>query len=321
MRVLLTGATGFIGSRLAQLLDDAPGVELTCAVRRAGSSCFGREVVVDGLAADTDWSAALKNQQVVIHLAARAHLSQGQLSDTLVDCRKVNVDGALNLARQAAETGTHRLIFISTASVNGPGSTGPLTELDEPTPADPLSRFKLEAEIGLWKVRRDSGMQLVIVRPVLVYGPGAPGNFGALVKWVAKGVPLPFGAVHNLRSYIALDNLVDLIVTCIDHPAAADQVFLVSDGDDLSTTDLLKTVATAMGKPARLVPVPTGLLMFAATVLGKKTLAHRLLGFCQVDIAKVRHVLGWQPPVSVKDGLNRAVSDRLGSPQNMQKSV
>ncbi|MEQ9544801.1 MAG: NAD-dependent epimerase/dehydratase family protein [Marinobacter sp.] len=317
----MTGATGFIGSHLAKSLDDLPDIELTCAVRKVQSSSFGREVVVDGLGARTDWSTFLEGQQVVIHAAARAHLMKNELSDSLLECRKVNVDGTLNLAQQAASAGVRRFVFISSIGVNGQNSSHPFTELNAPNPVDALSKLKHEAEVGLWKVQEDTGMELVVIRPALVYGPGAPGNFGALVNWVAKGFPLPLGAVHNLRSFIALDNLIDLITTCIDHPAAADQVFLASDGNDLSTTDLLNGVAEAMGKHARLIPIPTSLLMLGARAIGKEAMAQRLLGSLQLDISKARDVLGWEPPVSVKQGLDLTVSDRLSSAQHIGKTA
>ena len=167
------------------------------------------------------------------------------------------------------------------------------------------AQSKWEAEQGLWKIAKETGLDIVIIRPPLVYGPGAPGNFGSLVHWVSKGVPLPLGAIHNKRSLVALDNLVDLIITCLAHPAAANQVFLAGDGEDLSTSDLLRGVAQAMGKPARLLPVPVGLLQLGASLLGKKAMTQRLLGSLQVDIAKNRELLDWQPPLTVEQGLAR----------------
>lgn len=311
MKTLLTGATGFVGSRLAESLDSLPEFELTCAVRRATQSCRGREVVVNSLNANTDWSAALAKQQLVIHAAARAHIIKEEVSDALAEYRRVNVEGTLGLAQQAVEAGVQRFVFISSIGVNGNISSRPFTEVDQPNPVEFYAQSKWEAEQGLWKLQKDTGMEVVIIRPPLVYGAGAPGNFGALVRWISKGVPLPLGAVHNRRSLVAVDNLVDLIITCADHPEAANQVFLAGDGQDLSTTELLRGVAQALGKPARLVPVPEGLLMLSATFLGKKSMAQRLLGSLQVDISKARDVLGWQPPVSVREGLARAVADRL----------
>jgi nucleoside-diphosphate-sugar epimerase len=305
MKLLLTGATGFLGSRLATALHPKPDVNLTAAVRRYIEIPSAEIVEVQGLGAKTDWSTALTNQHVVIHAAARAHIMKDEVADPLVEYRRVNVDGTLNLARQAAAAGVKRFIFISSIGVNGNINTQPFTEDDTPNPAELYAQSKWEAEQGLWEVQRETGMELVIIRPPLVYGPNAPGNFGSLMRWVEKGVPLPLGAIHNQRSLVAVDNLVDLIITCIDHPAAANQVFLAGDGQDLSTTELLQGVARAMDKPARLIPVPSSLLMLGATLLGKKAVAQRLLGSLQVDISKARNLLGWEPPVSVEEGLKR----------------
>jgi nucleoside-diphosphate-sugar epimerase len=228
-----------------------------------------------------------------------------EVPDPLAEYRRVNVEGTLNLARQAAQAGVRRFIFVSSIGVNGSVSRKPFTELDKPNPSDFYAQSKWEAEQGLWSVHQETGLEIVIVRPPLVYGPSAPGNFGTLVKWVQRGIPLPLGAIDNDRTFVALDNLVDLIITCIEHPAAANQVFLAGDGQALSTTQLLRGVGSAMGKPARLVPVPAGILMFGARLLGKKDVAQRLLGSLPVDISKARNVLGWEPLLSVEEGLRR----------------
>jgi nucleoside-diphosphate-sugar epimerase len=308
MNILLTGATGFLGGRLATALHSKTDTNLTAVARRRVELPVARTVEVRSLDAHTDWSAALAGQQVVIHAAARAHIMKDEVSDPLAEYRRVNVDGTLNLARQAAAMGVKRFIFISSIGVNGNINTRPFTEDDEPHPAEPYALSKWEAEQGLGAIQRETGMEVVIIRPPLVYGPKAPGNFGSLMRWVEKGVPLPLGAIDNQRSLVALDNLVDLIITCIDHPAAANQVFLAGDGEDLSTTELLRGVARAMGKPTRLIPAPASLLMLGATVLGKKAVAQRLLGSLQVDISKARNLLGWEPPVSVEEGLKRCFS-------------
>jgi len=230
-----------------------------------------------------------------------------EVTDPLAEYRRVNVDGTLNLARYAVEAGVKRFVFISSIKVNGeqiaPGR--PFTCDDTPTPKDPYAISKLEAEQGLQQIALETGMEVVIIRPPLVYGPGVKGNFASMIKLVEKGLPLPFGAIDNRRSLVGLDNLVDLIITCIDHPNAANQVFLVSDGEDLSTSGLLRRVAKAMGKPSRLIPVPAGLLQLGATVLGKKAIGQRLLGSLQVDISSTRERLDWTPPVSVDEGLRR----------------
>ncbi|MEC9040539.1 MAG: SDR family oxidoreductase [Pseudomonadota bacterium] len=312
MNILLTGATGFVGSRLADLLLHRTSHQLTSAVRRQGTVVCGQEVVVDSLNADTDWSKAVLNQEVVIHAAARAHVMSDQSSDPIEEYRKVNVEGTLNLARQSVEAGVQRFVYISSIKVNGeqtaPGK--PFTEWDAPAPSDPYGVSKMEAEEGLMELARNTELEVVIVRPPLVYGPGAKGNFASMIKLIEKSVPLPLGAIHNKRSLVSLDNLVDLIITCMDDPAAANQVFLAGDGEDLSTTELLQGVANAMGKRSRLVPLPAGLLMFGATVLGKKAMAQRLLGSLQVDISKARNLLGWHPPLSVKEGLKRCFPDQ-----------
>jgi nucleoside-diphosphate-sugar epimerase len=227
--------------------------------------------------------------------------------------KDVNVAGTLNLAAQASEAGVERFVFLSSIGVNGNANTSAFSETDLPRPEGDYAQSKLEAEQGLWDIQRRTGMEIVILRPPLVYGPDAPGNFNSLVRWVQKGVPLPLGAINNKRSLVALDNLVDLIITCIDHPAAANQVFLAGDGQDVSTTELLRGVGQAMGKPARLIPVPAGMLTFGAGLLGKKAVAQRLLGSLQVDISKARNLLGWEPPLSVEEGLRRCFDSENAS--------
>lgn len=309
MQVGITGANGFVGSALFRELASGNAVQVTGSVRRLASSHAGlfRINTMDAL---TDWSRFLDGQQVIIHVAARAHVQKDDSVDPWTEYRKVNVEGTINLAHQAARAGVKRFIFISSIGVNGNITDRPFTENDPPCPAELYARSKWEAEQGLWQVQQQTGMEIVIIRPPLIYGPGAPGNFGSLVRWVRKGVPLPLGAVHNSRSFVALDNLIDLIITCIDHPAAANQVFLASDGEDLSTTALLRAVARAMGKNEQLVPVPAWILMLGAASLGKRPVARRLLGSLQVDISKARNLLGWEPPVSVKEGLKRCFVER-----------
>ncbi|PFG09250.1 UDP-glucose 4-epimerase family protein [Marinobacter sp. LV10MA510-1] len=307
MNIVLTGATGFLGARLADQIDRQGDLNLTYIVRRAlpaGDKC---EVVMGSLDACTDWSAALKSQEVVIHAAARVHIMKEEVADSLAEYRKVNVEGTLNLARQAGAAGIRRFIFISSIKVSGEQTAigQPFFADDVPSPEDFYGISKHEAEQGLRQIAAETGMEVVVIRPPLVYGPGVKGNFASMIKLVGKGLPLPLGAVHNKRSLVALDNLVDLIITCIDHPGAANETFLVSDGEDLSTTQLLQGVAEAMGKPSRLIPVPAGLLQFGATLLGKKAMAQRLLGSLQVDISHTRKCLNWTPPLTVKQGLQR----------------
>lgn len=307
MNVLLTGATGFLGSRLAESINSNSDLNLTASVRRSGDLQAERIVEIPSMDANTDWSSALSNQQVVIHAAARAHIMKDEVADPLSEYRRVNVEGTLNLARHAAEAGVNRFIFISSIKVNGEQTQkGQTFKADDaPAPEDPYSISKWEAEQGLQQLAAETGMEVVIIRPPLVYGRGVKGNFASMIKLVEKSLLLPLGAIHNQRSLVALDNLVDLIITCIDHPAAANQVYLAGDGQDLSTTELLRGVAKAAGKPSRLIPIPSSLLILAASLLGKKAVAQRLLGSLQVDISKAREVLGWEPPISVEEGLRR----------------
>lgn len=256
------------------------------------------------------WEEGLVDKHVVIHSAARVHVMNDQSADPLAEFRKVNVDGTLHLARQAAAAGVRRFIFISSIKVNGEGTVlgKPYTAMDTPSPQDPYGISKMEAERGLREIAQQTGMEVVIIRPVLVYGPGVKANFRSMMNWLNKGVPLPLGSIHNKRSLVSLDNLVDLIVTCIDHPAAANQTFLVSDGDDLSTTEMLRRMGQALGKRARLIPVPAWCLETGAALLGKRAVAQRLCGSLQVDISHTCDTLGWTPPVSVDDGFRAAAS-------------
>jgi UDP-glucose 4-epimerase len=236
---------------------------------------------------------------------------QDTATDPLADFRRVNVQGTLNLARQAAATGVRRFVFISSIKVNGETTDlgYPFTADDVPAPLDdPYGVSKMEAEQGLRQIAAETGMEVVIIRPPLVYGPGVKANFAALMRAVQRGWPLPLGMVHNQRSLVGLDNLVDFIVTCITHPQAANQTFLVSDGKDLSTTELVRGMAKAAGMPARLLPVPLWVLQAGASLLGKGDAVQRLCGNLQVDISKARSLLGWVPPVSVEEGLRRAMA-------------
>jgi len=307
MNVFLTGANGFLGSRLAVILNAKPYLCLTAAVRRSVQFSAARVFKVQGIDANTNWSDALAGQQVVIHTAARAHIMKDEVSDSLLEYRRVNVDGTLNLARQAVGAGVKRFIFISSIKVNGQQTFcgGVYKAEDLPAPEDAYGISKYEAEQGLLQISADTGLEVVIIRPPLVYGPGVKGNFAGMMQVVEKGFPLPLGAINNKRSLVALENLVDLICTCIEHPAAANQIFLASDGEDISTTELLRGVASAAGMPSRLIPFPASVLMFVASLLGKRAVAQRLLGSLQVDISKTRDLLDWTPPLSLEEGLRR----------------
>lgn len=310
--VLVTGGSGFVGSALVQILASS-GIKVVAAVRNMPSTHHNDKpgIVwrsVGDISDQTYWLPVLKDVGTVVHCAARAHVMHEMLADPLAEYRRVNVQGTAHLARQASEAGVKRFVFISSIGVNGNRTNRPFTEKDNPQPHDSYAISKYEAEQVLWQVARDTSMEVVIIRPPLVYGPGAPGNFASLVRWVRRGVPLPLGAVHNRRSLVALDNLVDFIALCASperSPQAANQTFLLSDGDDVSTTELLRRVAHAYGVPARLLPVPVGLMRGAARLLGKTAVADRLLGSLQVDASKARDLLNWAPPVSMQEHLRK----------------
>jgi UDP-glucose 4-epimerase len=315
--IFVTGATGFVGSALLRCLSANTQLQVLALTRREGLTL--PDGVIPVLASGSDafcGDLPLQGVQTVIHSAARVHVMDEKAADPLAAFRKINVEGTLNLARQSAAARVRRFIFISSIKVNGEGtvSGNRYTADDAPAPIDPYGISKMEAEQGLRAIAAETGMEVVIIRPTLVYGPGVKANFLSMMRWLHKGVPLPFGAIDNRRSLVALDNLVDLIVTCIDHPAAANQTFLVSDGEDLSTTELLRRMATALGKPARLLPVPSWLLEGGAAMLGKKALSQRLCGSLQVDISKTRELLGWAPPLSVDAALRKTAEHFLDHP-------
>lgn len=317
MKVLVTGGNGFVGRAVWQRLQASSGVQALGCVRSAithrwTADHLGPVVTVGDLSAATDWSGALLGVDVVVHAAARVHVMRDTATDPLKAFRAVNVEGTMNLARQAAVAGVKRFVFLSSVKVNGEYTLPslPFSEADKPDPQDGYGQSKHEAEQGLREIAAATGMAVVIIRPPLVYGPGVKANFAALMRAVQRGWLLPLGAVHNQRSLVALDNLVDLIVTCIDHPAAVNQTFLVSDAEDLSTADLVRRMGLALGKPARLLAVPAPLMIWAASLLGKRGVAQRLCGSLQVDISKARKLLGWAPPVSVDEGLRRVVASQ-----------
>lgn len=317
LKMLVTGITGFVGRTLCSDVVSR-GLFVRGVIHSRSAVLKGVEaVVVDRMDGDTDWQFALLGCDVIVHLAARVHVMNDTAADPLTAFRAVNVDGTLNLARQAATAGVKRFVFISSVKVNGE-STPPgqaFTEADAPNPQDAYGQSKHEAEQGLRQIAADTGMEVVIIRPPLVYGPSVKANFAALMRAVQKGWPLPLGAVHNQRSLVALDNLVDFIITCITHPQAANQTFLVSDGQDLSTAELVRGMAQAAGVPARLLPVPVWALQAAGSLLGKGDAVQRLCGNLQVDISKARELLGWIPPVSVAEGLRRAMAGAGSSVQ------
>lgn len=314
---LVTGGSGFLGQALINRLVRLPGCSVVAPLRTVPVTLAAgvRSLPLKKLEGTNDWKAALTDVDVVVHAAARVHVMNEVALDPLAAFREVNVEATLNLARQAAACGVKRFIFISSIKVNGEGTeTGFVYRADDvPAPIDPYGISKLEAEQGLMALAATTAMEVVIIRPVLVYGPGVKANFLSMMRWLYRGIPLPFGAVHNRRSLVALDNLVDLIVTCSEHPAAANQVFLASDDEDVSTTQLLRKLAAALRKPARLLPIPTGLMRFVAVLSGQRALADRILGSLQVDISKNRQLLGWTPPLTLDQALAQTAQHFLDS--------
>jgi nucleoside-diphosphate-sugar epimerase/lipopolysaccharide/colanic/teichoic acid biosynthesis glycosyltransferase len=309
--VLVTGASGFVGKTFCTAAT-VRGYSIKAAVRtlRDGIACRDQVVVgeVDG---NTDWSAPLVGVEKVVHLAARVPVRREQPQVAFTEFRRVNVAGTERLARAAAASGVKRFVFVSSIKVNGEVTMPdrPFRPDDAPAPEDAYAISKLEAEQSLLNIARETGMEVVIIRPALVYGPAVKGNFATMMNWVARGIPIPLGAVrNNRRSLVGVDNLADLIIACLNHPKAANQVFLASDGEDLSTAELLKRVANVMGHAPRLLIVPIWMLSVVASSLGTQALADRLLGSLQVDSSKAREMLGWEPPVSVDEGLRRAIS-------------
>jgi len=293
------------------LLQHLAGLEFKvyAALRRLVSELpAGVEAVqVGDIGPYTDWKTALSGIDVVIHTAARVHVMHDVCASSLDEFRKVNVHGTLKLAQQAAKLGVKRFVFISSIKVNGEETVlgQAFTERDEPAPVDPYSISKYEAEQGLLKMAEETGMEIVIIRAPLVYGPGVKANLFNLMRWLKMGIPLPLRKVHNKRTLLALGNLVDLIVTCIKHPAATNQIFLAGDGEDMSTTELLTRMGMHLGKPARLIPVPQKIIQICFKFIGRKDLAQRLCGSLQVNISKARELLGWTPPVSVDEALQK----------------
>ncbi|WP_224703648.1 NAD-dependent epimerase/dehydratase family protein [Devosia aquimaris] len=309
VRVLITGATGFVGGHLLRLLGGREGIEPVAGVRRAGQVEDGSPVLVLGTIGE-DAVPSLTGIDVVVHCAARVHVMKDKAADPLAEFRRHNVAGTLQLAERAAEDGVRRFVFLSSIKVNGestpPGA--PFTALDAPAPVDPYGISKAEAEAALRALGQRTGMEIVIVRPVLVYGPGVKGNFLSLLRWVRKGIPLPLAAINNRRSLVSVTNLCDLLVACIINPAAAGHTFLAADGESLSTSGLLTAIGASMNKPARLFWVPPELIGLVARVAGRYGQYQRLFGTLEVSIAENKTILGWAPPQSSIDGLRDTVA-------------
>ncbi len=307
--VAVTGATGFVGKRLCKNLQNE-NHDVTRIVRNIEPGYVSTKCnVIEEINGHTNWTEIVAGHGCVIHLAARVFVMTESSVDLRSEYRRTNVDGTLNLAKQAAAAGVKRFIYISSIKVNGELTYGdPFCPEDEPLPVDLYGQSKLEAEKGLKKIADETGLEVVIIRPPLVYGPGVKANFRKLLEWVYKGVPLPFGGVKNKRSFIYLDNLTDFIIKCISHPAAAGELFIVSDGLDLSTPDLIRKIGSFMNRSARLLPLAVSLLKLSGRALGRTSELNRICGSLQVDISKAERLIGWHPPVSMDMGLENTVS-------------
>ena len=314
MEILVSGGTGFVGAALLQRLAERADWHVSALVRKADVS-LPAGVTPVMLSTDQPFApvAPAGRVDVVVHCAARVHVMKDLASDPLAEFRRVNVEGTLNLARYAVQAGARRFVFLSSIKVNGESSAPerPFRADDVAAPVDPYALSKFEAEQLLRTIAEQSGLQVVIIRIPLVYGPGVKANFHALMRCLQAGIPLPVGAVANKRSLVALENLVDLILTCIEHPAAANQTFLVADGEDLSAAELARRLGIALNRSARLLPVPPALLQLGARLLGRRAIYERLCGSLQVDIDKTREMLGWKPPINVDEGLRRAAEGFL----------
>lgn len=315
---LITGASGFIGGQLARALAQAAQPwQLRLVGRNAARlpDCAGAtHHAIGAIDASTDWSGLLGGVDVVVHAAARVHVLHDTATDALAQYRRTNTEGTLRLAEQAAAAGVRRLVFLSTIGIHGAGQDSPYQEDDAPAPHSPYAQSKLDAERGLLALAARTGLEVVVIRPPLVYGRDAPGNFARLAAIVRRGLPLPLGSVRNRRSLVAIANLVSFIQHCMAHPAAANQAFLVSDGHDLSTPELVRRMAAALHQPARLLPVPLPLLRWGAACVGKQAMLQQLTGSLQADIHKARTLLGWAPPQAMDAALAQALAPPPSSP-------
>lgn len=317
MKVLVTGATGFIGRALCKHLLQH-GWSVRAASRSDHSATAippGTETVrIGAVDAETDWVEALSGVDAVVHLAARVHVMHESSPDPLGAFRTVNTEGTRRLAAMAAHAGVRRLVYLSSIKVNGEQTTSsPFTESDVPRPDEAYGMSKWLAEQALWEAANGTGLEVVVVRPPLVYGPQAPGNFNRLLEFVRLGFPIPLGSVRNQRSFMYVENLCDAIRVCLEHPAAAGRTFLLSDGEDISTPELIRLLSGYLGRRSRLIPFPTRLLEAGANLLGLRGEAERLLGSLRVDSSAIRQTLQWNPPHPLREGLRATAEAYLAA--------
>lgn len=308
--VAVTGANGFVGRALCRSLAKMP-LNVHPIARTPDSP---NAMAVGSIGPDTDWNAALRGIDTVIHLAGRVHVMKDKTSDPLSAFRAVNTAGTERLARSAVDQGVKRFLFMSTIKVHGEESSVPYTENDPPNPRDPYAVSKWEAEQMLSSISAETGMEIVIIRPPLVYGPEVRANFLRLLQWVDRGIPLPFAGIDNRRSFIYIGNLIDAVITCIQHPDAPNNTFLVSDKEDISTSELINHIASAMGRPARLFFLPQTVLIFLATLTGKREVFNRLCGSLSMSANTISETLSWRPPFSLKEGINHTVEWYMRKP-------
>lgn len=304
-RILVTGSTGFIGRVLLARLQNASRPVRAALRTPAPPGAAGENIVVGHIGPDTDWQQAVQDVDCIVHLAARTHVLHKNSTDPMAAYREINVLGSIRLARQAVAAGVRRLVFLSSVKVNGETTTlHPFTEADTPAPLDAYGITKAEAENALRRIGAEMGMEIAILRPSLVYGPGVKGNFLNLMQAIARGTPLPLASINNGRSLVYVGNLVDAIISCIDTPAAAGKTYLVSDGEDVSTPMLIRRLAAALDTSPRLLPCPPALLHYGAALLGKRAAAMRLTGSLLVDNSALRKELAWEPRYTLDQGLN-----------------
>ncbi len=306
VRILVTGANGFIGANFCRLAMNR-GHWVVSAVRRATPEAVGNEVVALGdISKEVDWTSQLQKVDCVLHLAGRAHVLKENASDPLADFRRVNVDATLKLAKSAAVAGVKRFVFVSSIGVNGEvSSRSGFSEMDSPAPRKPYAVSKWEAEQSLHTLAAETGIQITIARPPLVYGPNAPGNFALLKKLIVQGLPLPFGSTANLRTLVSVQNLVDFLLICLEHPMAAGETFLVGDNESVSTQDLVRDMCVAADRHARIIPFPVSLARTITGAVGKQSMFSSLFETLVVDSTKARGLLGWKPRLSLQEGLAR----------------